>query len=114
MNGMTATDNSWAATDAKLNATYALHIQETGRQPRAPVSELGLLLISKASDPRSDRVNGSARDVRFGSSLCENAMFLGRQARHGDAGPGSGADRLHQTTNAQNADYPFHVVGQDV
>ena len=23
-------------------------------------------------------------------------------------------DRLHQTTNAQNADYPFHVVGQDV
>jgi len=24
------------------------------------------------------------------------------------------SDRLHQTTNAQNADYPFHVVGQDV
>jgi hypothetical protein len=23
-------------------------------------------------------------------------------------------DRLHQTTNAQNADYPFHIVGQDV
>ena len=40
--------------------------------------------------------------------------FLGRQARHGDAMPGSGPDRLHQTTNAQNADYPFHIVGQDV
>jgi len=23
-------------------------------------------------------------------------------------------DRLHQATNAQNADCPFHVVGQDV
>ena len=23
-------------------------------------------------------------------------------------------DCLHQTTNAQNADYPFHIVGQDV
>jgi hypothetical protein len=23
-------------------------------------------------------------------------------------------DRLYQTTNAQDADYPFHVVGQDV
>jgi hypothetical protein len=66
---MTATDNSWvAATEAKLNATYALHIQETGRQPRAPVSELGLRLISKASGPRSDRVNGSAHDVCIGSN----------------------------------------------
>jgi len=51
VNSMTATDNSSAATEAKLNATYALHIQETGRQPRAPVLELGLRLISKASDP---------------------------------------------------------------
>ena len=40
--------------------------------------------------------------------------FLGRQARHGDGRPGLGPDRLHQTTNAQNADYPFHIVGQDV
>jgi len=48
---MTATDNSWAAaTEAKLNATDALHIQGTGRQPRAPVSELGLRLVSNASD----------------------------------------------------------------
>ena len=23
-------------------------------------------------------------------------------------------DRFHQTANAQNADYPFHIVGQDV
>ena len=23
-------------------------------------------------------------------------------------------DRFHQTANAQNADYPFHVVGEDV
>jgi hypothetical protein len=43
VNSMTATDNSWAAaTEATLNATYALHIQGTGRQPQVPVSELGL------------------------------------------------------------------------
>jgi hypothetical protein len=43
VNSMKATDNSWAAaTEAKLNATYAFHIQGPGRQPRVPVSELGL------------------------------------------------------------------------
>ena len=40
--------------------------------------------------------------------------FLGRQARHGEAALGLGPDRLHQATNAQNTDYPFHIVGQDV
>jgi hypothetical protein len=41
VNSMTAKDNSWAAaTEAKLNATYARYIQRTGDQPRALVSEL--------------------------------------------------------------------------
>src|SRR6202158_4236805 len=30
------------------------------------------------------------------------------------ARPALGADRFYQTTNAQNAHHPFHVVGQDV
>jgi hypothetical protein len=45
---------------------------------------------------------------------CVETRVLGKQARHGEAISGSGTDRLHQTTNAQNADYPFHIVGQDV
>ena len=68
VNSMTAKDNSWAAAaEAKLNATYARHIQRTGGQPRALVSELGPRPVSQASDPRSDRVSGSAHDVCIGS-----------------------------------------------
>ena len=49
---MTAKDNSWAAAaEAKLNATYARHIQRTGDQPRARVSELGPRPASQASGP---------------------------------------------------------------
>ena len=36
------------------------------------------------------------------------------QATTGSARAGSRADRFHQSANAQNAHYPFHVVGQDV
>ena len=67
MNSMTAIDNSWvAATEAKLNATYALHIQETGRQPRAPVSNSASDYISKPRTPEVIGVNGSAHDVCIG------------------------------------------------
>jgi hypothetical protein len=56
---MTAKDNSWAAAaEVKLNATYARHIQRTGDQPRALVSELGPDRQAKPRYPRSDRVSG--------------------------------------------------------
>jgi hypothetical protein len=52
--------------------------------------------------------------VRNGSRLCKNVMLLAGELDMVTLGSSSGADRLHQTTNAQNADCPFHVVGQDV
>ena len=51
-----------------------------------------------------------AADVRFGSRLCKNPDIEVRIAYPASLCP----DRLHQITNAQNADYSFHIVGQHV
>src|SRR4051812_43831984 len=53
-------------------------------------------------------------NVRFGSRLCKNTVL-----EVGWYGQVAGklilcSDRFHQSANAQNAHYPFHVVGEDV
>ena len=54
-----------------------------------------------------------APDVSIGSSLCKNAEIeLAVEVSSDEAG--LCPDRLDQSTNAQNAHEPFHVVGQDV
>jgi hypothetical protein len=40
--------------------------------------------------------------------------MAGRARRLGPRGLSLCSDRFHQSANAQNAHYPFHVVGQDV
>jgi len=61
------------------------------------------------------RFRSSIAEVRVGSRLCKNAeVEVCRRSRLAHEGEGLCSDRLHQTTNVQNADYPFHVVGQDV
>jgi hypothetical protein len=61
-----------------------------------------------------DRVPEGLADVRAGARLCENADVFGRQACQLTARPVLGADRYHQSANAQNAHHPFHIVGQYV
>jgi hypothetical protein len=55
------------------------------------------------------------RDVGLCRKLCKNADILALQARS-DALPEAilCSHRFHQSANAQNAHYPFHVIGQDV
>ena len=45
---------------------------------------------------------------------CVKTLMFEWQARPGCGKPILCSDRFHQTANAQNAHYPFHVVGQDV
>jgi hypothetical protein len=55
---------------------------------------------------------GTFRSVD-GPRLCKNAVLVGR-AGAGSTEPISCSDRLYQSADAQNAHYPFHIVGQDV
>jgi len=61
---MTAKDNSWAAAaEAKLNATYARHIQRQGISHGHGFQNSAPDRQAKPRDPRSDRVSGSPHDV---------------------------------------------------
>src|ERR1700738_4214837 len=54
-------------------------------------------------------------DVCFRGRLCKNAVVSGwAGATSWPERPVLGADRFHQSANAQNAHHSFHVVGQDV
>ena len=53
--------------------------------------------------------------VRLGSRLCKNGDHeVGRRSQLLRGIPILCLDRFHQSANAQNAHYPFHVVGQDM
>ena len=60
------------------------------------------------------RVAGARADVRSGSDCVKTQMLGFAGAADWLTKARLSSDRLHQTTYAQNADYPFHVVGQDV